>query len=94
MDGRGVGVLVARHRRRRFGISDCLICLIVDMSTSGSTRLTWSVKSMPSGRTIRTYTRWQGWLGSRHGSSYPRLGCCTEPHDTMNSCGRCSRRTA
>ena len=68
--GRGVEVLVARHRRRRFGISD--LGVIVDvgvdsiesgpskMSTSGGTRLMRDVKSMPPIKAIRTYTCWQG----------------------------------
>ena len=68
--GRAVEVLVARHRRRRFGISD--LSVIVDvrvdsiesgpskMSTSGGTRLMRDVKSMPPIKAIRTYTCWQG----------------------------------
>ena len=69
--GRAVEVLVARHRRRRFGISD--LGVIVDvgvdsiesgpskMSTSGGTRLMRDVKSMLPIKAIRTYTCWQ-WL--------------------------------
>ena len=70
--GRGVEVLMARHRPRHFGISD-LGVVIVDvgvsdgiesgpskMSTSGGTRLMWNVKSMPPVKAIRTYTCWQG----------------------------------
>jgi hypothetical protein len=68
--GRGVEVLVARHRRRHFEISDLGVVIVdvgVDgiesgpskMSTSGGTRLIWNVKSTPPVKAIRTYTCWR-----------------------------------
>jgi hypothetical protein len=68
--GRGVEVLVVRHRRRRFGISDLGVMVDVGrdsiesgpskMSTSNGMRLMRYVKSIPPVKAIRTYTCWQG----------------------------------
>ena len=61
---------MARHLRRRFGISDLGVFVDVGidgiasgpskMSTSGGTRLMRDVKSMPPVKAIRTYMCWQG----------------------------------
>ena len=69
--GRGVEVLVVRHRRRHFGISDLSVVIVdvgVDgiesgpskMSPSDGTQLMRDVKSMPPVKAIRTYMCWQG----------------------------------